>query len=104
MKKITPLQAVRAHCLECTNGDMTYVRKCPSVNCDVHAIRSGRNGGRVKSVLGAIRRRCLDCCGDERKRVAECEVTDCFLHPFRMGNNPNRKGATIPKSKQPQDD
>ena len=102
MKKKTPLQAVRQHCLECTNGDVTNVRKCPSTNCDVGPIRSGRNGGRVPSVLKVIRQRCLDCCGDERKRVNECELTDCDLYPFRMGMNPNRKGATKPKGRQPQ--
>lgn len=102
MKNKTPLQSVRAHCLDCTNGDATYVRKCPSTRCDVWPIRSGRNGGRVPSVLKAIRQRCLDCCGDERKRVAECELTDCDLYPFRMGTNPNRKHTVIPEGEQTQ--
>lgn len=103
LKKLTPLRAVRLHCLSCTNGDVTYVRKCSSSSCDVHPIRFGRNDGKIRSVLRAIRRRCLDCCGDERKRVAECELKDCSLYPFRMGTNPNRKGATIPKAERSQD-
>lgn len=93
----TPLQSVRQHCLECTNGDATYVRQCPSVNCDVHPIRSGRNGGRVPSVLKAIRQRCMDCCQDEPKRVRDCELENCVLYTYRFGTTPRRKGATKPK-------
>lgn len=99
MKKMTPLKAVRARCLNCCADSSREVRLCPATGCPLHPIRSGKNGGKVKSVLKTIRAKCRDC-SDGLKDVAECALKDCPLYPFRLGMNPNRKGATIPKNKR----
>ena len=91
MKRLTPLKAVRAHCLDCCEGSAKEVRLCPATGCDSHPIRSGKNKGAVKSILKTIRKRCLDCCGLSPKAVRECDFEHCALWPYRFGTNPARK-------------
>ena len=108
--KLQPLQAVRAHCLECCNGSPGEVRKCDAKSCPLWPHRFGQkpteellNGiddrliypleaeqtgsdVRGRSALKAIRSRCLDCVGCP-KEVRGCRATDCDLHPYRMGKS-----------------
>jgi hypothetical protein len=91
MKKLTPLKAVRVHCLDCCGGSAKEVRFCTATECDTHPIRDGKNCGKVKSVIKAIRKRCLDCSGFSPKAVRECAHELCALWQYRFGTNPARK-------------
>lgn len=57
MKKLTPLRAIRAKCLDCMAGSAKEVRLCPSEDCPLYLYRFGRNpkrkgiGHRKGSVL-----------------------------------------------------
>jgi hypothetical protein len=42
MKKITPLKAIRAHCLSCA-GRPKEVRLCQSFTCNLYPYRMGTN-------------------------------------------------------------
>ena len=84
----SPLQAIRAKCLDCCLGSTSEVKLCPSETCPLHALRFGR---RVEgaSPLKAIRRYCLGCGEGTWLSAKNCPFTDCPLYPFRFGTNPN---------------
>jgi hypothetical protein len=37
----TPLQAIRAKCLDCSGGDAAEVAECAILNCPLYAFRTG---------------------------------------------------------------
>lgn len=41
--KLTPLRAIKWHCLDCVCYDRNEVKMCENVNCPLHAFRFGRN-------------------------------------------------------------
>jgi hypothetical protein len=104
----TPLQALRAHCVECCNGSFAEVRACPNRTCALWPFRHGRGPTPTEreavagqpvhplertlagtSALKAVKRRCLDCSGNDQSEVRSCSHTGCSLHSFRAGKNPN---------------
>lgn len=42
MAKRTPLKAIRAKCLDCTNGQNVEIRECPITDCPLFEYRMGR--------------------------------------------------------------
>lgn len=114
-KLVSPLRALRRHCLWCCNGSSMEVKLCPAKVCPLWRFRLGRrptaedkaavadmpiypferptaggeyhkNGG---TALKAIRRKCCDCSGGSLIGASGCTVRECALHPFRTGRNPN---------------
>ena len=44
MEQITsPLKAIRAFCIECMGGQVTYVKDCTSKTCPLYDLRMGKN-------------------------------------------------------------
>ena len=43
MKKLTPLKAIRAKCLECSAGQPSEVRRCLADDCPLFTYRFGHN-------------------------------------------------------------
>lgn len=43
MKHLTPIQAIRAKCLDCMCWQKTEVRLCPAEDCPIYAYRLGKN-------------------------------------------------------------
>lgn len=41
MAKLTPMKAIRAKCLECSNGQPKEVRLCSVKNCALYEYRNG---------------------------------------------------------------
>lgn len=41
MKKLTPMKAIRAKCLECCAGQRLEVRECLVKNCPLYSYRMG---------------------------------------------------------------
>lgn len=68
---MTPLQAIRAKCLECA-GDSAYeVRLCPIVNCVLHEFRFGRRPGKnayTDEQKEEMRRRLAQNVGKDKNR------------------------------------
>ena len=59
---MTPLKAIRQHCLDCYLGSASEVQKCQSKDCVLFPYRSGHRGhGQALSPLKAIRAYCLAC-------------------------------------------
>jgi hypothetical protein len=44
---LTPLKAIRTHCLECVGWISSEVSLCPGVNCALFPYRAGTNPGRT---------------------------------------------------------
>jgi hypothetical protein len=44
----SPLKAIRAKCLDCSNGSWKEVELCPCKTCDLWAFRFGKNPYRKK--------------------------------------------------------
>lgn len=40
---MTPVQAIRAKCLDCSGGNRAEVRLCPVSDCSLFPFRMGRN-------------------------------------------------------------
>ena len=92
-RRLTPLKAIRKHCVEhCCLGQPSEVRVCPCKDCEFYPYRLGhkpKTGPPPKlSPLKAIRARCVDCSACELKRVKECPIRDCPTYEYRMGKNP----------------
>jgi len=52
MKKITsPLKAIRAKCLDCSNDSPQEVRSCNITGCSLHDFRMGKNPHRKSREL-----------------------------------------------------
>jgi hypothetical protein len=47
-KRITPVKAIRAKCLDCMGGSTKYVRECNIPECSLFAYRLGKNPARAK--------------------------------------------------------
>lgn len=41
MAKLTPMRAIRAKCLECSNNQFSEVRECTVKSCPLYYYRSG---------------------------------------------------------------
>lgn len=42
MDKLTPIQSIRAKCLECSNYQMAEVRNCHITRCSLYPFRMGK--------------------------------------------------------------
>ena len=98
----TPLQAIRARCMDCSGFEHKEVRGCDRVKCELHPFRIGRKPAEPVSltVLQSIRRYCCDnCMCGQPNEVRLCPQgpdgpgTTCLLYEFRFGTNPNRASA-----------
>ena len=49
-KILSPLKAIRAKCLECSNGSFAEVRLCPIVDCNLYFWRFGKNPNRKREL------------------------------------------------------
>jgi hypothetical protein len=47
MKRLTPLRAIRANCLECSGGNSAEVRLCVISTCPLYRYRMGHNPARA---------------------------------------------------------
>ena len=45
---MTPIKAIRAKCLECSNGSYKEVRLCPASECPLYAYRFGHRPKGIK--------------------------------------------------------
>ena len=43
MKRLTPIKAIRAKCLDCCCDSVSEVRLCELTNCTLHPYRMGKN-------------------------------------------------------------
>ena len=124
---LTPLKAVRQHCLSCCNGSFLEINLCSAKSCPLWPFRHGRRrtaedksavvdwqlhpqerdltGNKFRGTgLRAIRLRCLDCSGNSDGAVRSCRFGPghpdaCTLHPYRLGGNPNIKRSDEWKAK-----
>lgn len=67
-----PIKAIRAKCLDCSNGSSNEVTLCPVQRCSLYPFRSGRNPYRTKRQLS-----------DEQKQKLREQLS---------GSAPNRNG------------
>lgn len=51
MAKRTPLQAVRAKCLDCCCGNRAEVRLCTITECPLHEYRTGHRPPKEKTAI-----------------------------------------------------
>lgn len=41
-KILTPIKAIRAKCLDCTNNQYTEIKECPMTECSLYPYRMGK--------------------------------------------------------------
>ena len=46
MGNVTPIKAIRAKCLECSNGQLSEIRECVIPDCPLYPFRMGKNPNR----------------------------------------------------------
>jgi hypothetical protein len=49
----TPMQAIRANCLDCCNGSPAEIRKCTAIGCAMWPLRMGKNVYHASAKLNA---------------------------------------------------
>ncbi len=47
-KRLTPVKAIRAYCLECSCGSPSEVKLCVIPDCPLYAYRLGKNDARKR--------------------------------------------------------
>lgn len=40
-KRLTPVKAIRAKCMDCANGQFVEIRECPVTKCPLYPYRMG---------------------------------------------------------------
>lgn len=59
-KEITnPVKAIRAFCMECSNGQTSEVKACPVYKCPLYAFRFGKNPYRQRREMTEEEKRVL---------------------------------------------
>jgi len=94
MPNLTPLKAIRKHCLFCMNNQFNEVKICTDRECPLWLLRFGK-GAQGVSVLKAIRVKCYACGEGTPSDIKNCEISDCFLYRYRFGKNPALKGRKV---------
>ena len=92
---LSPLEAIRAFCLEC---DGTHVTTCLYPACPFYDYRLGKRPvGKACATVKVIQTYCLEECqaGSGSDEVLTCQgdkayIGPCPVYPFRMGKNPNK--------------
>ena len=62
MKILTPVKAIRKHCIDCSGYNLAEVSRCEQDDCPLYPYRMGRNpsragkGGRTALELGKYRK------------------------------------------------
>lgn len=74
-KQITsPVKAIRAYCLECSNGATSEVKNCPICDCPLFPFRFGKNPYRKQREMTEEERRVLaDRLKEARKGLTNSE-------------------------------
>jgi hypothetical protein len=63
-KPMSPVEAIRRKCLDCSGGQVTEVKLCETVTCALWQFRAGRHLYTRRGLLEAISdSRALDSCG-----------------------------------------
>lgn len=55
-RQLSPLQAIKWRCLDCSGWSRNEVRLCPATTCANYPFRFGKNPGRVKRQLSEEQR------------------------------------------------
>ena len=72
MAEITnPVKAIRAFCLECSNGATSEIKECPVTKCPLYPFRLGRNPYRQRREMTEEEKQVLaDRLKEARKNLA----------------------------------
>lgn len=89
---LTPLKAIRKHCVACV-GSAHDVHLCKGdklldgTKCVFYEYRLGRGRPSVKT----IRKHCVQCMNGQYALIETCKSEKaCTLFPYRFGKNPAR--------------
>jgi hypothetical protein len=95
MKRLSPQQTVRAHCIECLG--LAQFNRASIQNCKGDTCFTGpcpfflyRLGRRVS--VKVFRSFCIHCMGGNRNLIQDCPSISCNVYPYRFGKNPMRQG------------
>ena len=93
MKRLTPLKAIRAKCIDCSCFELKEVRKCQFKDCVLYPLRMGKGG---RAVLKTIRAYCLWCCNGQKDEIKLCVSVKCPLWEYRFGKR-LKKASPLPE-------
>lgn len=86
---MTPVQAIRAKCIDCSAGERGEVKNCTMKDCPLYPYRMGKRPKVAGSTpMKAIRRHCLDCCNGQSNEVRLCPSKWCPVWELRSGHKP----------------
>ena len=97
-KGLSPIQAIRAFCMQCEGGSSAHVQSCRYPPCPFYAYRIGKvKKAKPTDTLTAIKRYCFEQCqaGSSQHEVVICQgdkatLGSCPVFSFRLGKNPNK--------------
>jgi len=85
VKKLTPLKAIRARCLFCSNNQFLEIKNCLIPDCPFYPFRFGKGSRRKGSILKIIREYCFGCGEGTKKDIRDCDVENCPVYLYRFG-------------------
>ena len=75
-----PVRAIRAHCMECSNGSSAEVKSCPVYKCPLHPFRFGKNPYRQRREMTEEQRQVLaDRLKEARKSIGSSVEKEATL-------------------------
>ena len=77
MKRLTPLKAIRANCIDCMAGSVYEVKRCHLTDCPLHPYRLGRNPARkgIGNANNLNKPRNNQLAGDKKEIKGSLELT-----------------------------
>lgn len=93
--RLSPSQAVKAHCQEClglNQFNRQEIEACQGDNCftgpcPLFPYRLGR-----RIPVKVFRSFCKHCMGGNDSLIKDCPSENCKIYPYRFGKNPSRQG------------
>ena len=68
MKKLTPIKAIRANCLDCMCGSSNEVKLCPSDDCPLYPYRFGKRPVKENGLKRKINPKAIKALKDWREK------------------------------------
>ena len=95
MAQLTPIKAIRAKCIDCSES-LKDVRDCWYTDCPIYEYRLGHRPKEKaqRTPMKAIRAKCIDCCLGSKYEASLCPAEKCPLHAYRHGKKPQPNNST----------
>jgi len=84
---MTPIQAIRANCLECAGGQAKEVRLCPIPHCPCYPFRFGKNPNIVRTMTDSQKTAASERLKEARGKRVQCTLQEQLELPGEISDD-----------------